>query len=105
MEAAPKADELGLPRIGLRQSKSAFHGFGATGIKLGTAQITGRDLGDELDQLRSMSTRETADVHLRDLLRDRAHELGMGVAEAGDADAGEEVDVAAAVDVDERRAL
>ena len=52
-----------------------------------------------------MSTCKTADMYPGDLLGDRLYEFRVSVAKAGDTDAGEEVEIAAAVDVHEGRTL
>ena len=105
METAPEADDFVASGRGFGEPHRGLDGFGAARVELRAVQITGRELRDQLDQRGAMLRGEAAHVDALELLCHLCHVARMGVAEAGDADAGEKVDVPVAVDVPQHRAF
>ena len=105
MEAAPESQNLVLPGRRLGEPHGRFDGFGAARVQLGAVQVAGRDGGDQLDQVRAVLGGEAPHVHALELARHLGDVARVRVAEARDADPGEQVYVAVAVHVPEHGAL
>ena len=105
VKAAPEPHDL-VPAGGRsREPHGGFDRFRAARIELGAVEVAGRDPGNQLDESGAMLRREAADVHPFELFRHLGDVAGMRVAEARDADAGEQIDIAIAVDVPQDRAF
>ena len=105
MEAAPEADHFGVPGARLRQAQGRLDRLGAARVELAAVQVARSELREQLHQRRAVLRREAPDVNAGDLPLQPGHVLGMGIAEARDTDAGEQVDVAIAIGVVEDGAL
>ena len=105
VEAAPEAHDLVPAGRSFRQPHCRFDGFGAARVQLGAIQITGRESRDQLDERGAVLGREAAHVHALELFRHLGDVARMRVAQARDTDAGQQVDVAVAVDVPENGTL
>ena len=90
---------------GFRQAHRRLDRLGTARVQLRAIEISGREPRDQLDERGAMLRCEAADVHPLQLLRHFGDIAGVRVAEACDAHAGQQVDVAVAIHVPENRAL
>src|SRR5262249_52349159 len=107
VEAAQRADEVRLAREDARQLDRALDGVGAVVDEEGVLEVARSDLAEELrertaERVGQLLARER---HPRELVGDGLDDLGMPDSRAVDAVAAEAVDVGAALEVLERRAL
>ena len=105
VEAAPEADHLVLLRVRLGQADGRLDRLGAAAVELRAAQrrrAPARRAARAAPGARSLVKLPT--VQRSSCACSARDEARVGVAEAGDGDAGEEVEVLVAVDVDQRAA-
>jgi hypothetical protein len=105
VEPAPEADHFRVARARLGEPQRRLNRFGTARVELRAIQVARRELGEQFDERRAMLRGEAADVHSRDLPLHRRDVLGVGVPDARDPHARQEVHVAVAVDVVEDGAL
>ena len=105
VEAAPEAHDLMPAGCGSRQAHRRLDRLGTARVQLRAIEIPGREARDQLDERGAMLRREAADVHALQLLRHLGDIAGMRIPQACHAHAGQEVDVAVAIQVPENRAL
>ena len=105
VEAAPEADHLIFLGHGPREPKRRFDRLGAAAIQMRALQVGGRHLADQLEGLDALARRERPDHQARRLFGNRLGQRRMSVTEAGDRDAGEEIDVGVAVGIGQGRAV
>jgi hypothetical protein len=105
VEAAPEAGDLRAPGVRLGQPHRRLDGLGAAAVELGPVEVAGGEVGDQPDERGAVFRGEAPDVQAGHLPLHGRHVFGMGVPEAGDAHAREQVDVALAVHVVEQGAF
>src|SRR5437867_2575942 len=102
VKSSPEGDHLALARVGLSQADRGLDGFGPAAVELRSAKVPGRDLREELHQGGPVLGREASHMNPRQLPPERLYVARMRIPQAGHADAGQQVDVAIAVDVVEQ---
>jgi hypothetical protein len=107
VEAAERADEVGLPREEASELDGALHRVGAVVDEEGVLQVAGRDLPEKLRERSPQGVQQflAREGHARELVGDRPNDLRVANAGAVDAVPAEAVDVRPARKVPERRAL
>ena len=105
VKAAPETHHLELLGLRARQAQRGFDGLGAAAIEMRALEISRRDFREQLERLGAFRVGERADHQARGLFRERLRQSRMSMAEAGDRDAREEIDVDVAVGIGERRAF
>ena len=99
VEAAPEPDELGLTGVGLGEAERRLDRFRATAVELRAVEITGGDVRNQFDQRGPMLGGEAAHVDARDLPLDGGDVLRVRVAQGGDTDTREQIDIAAPIEI------
>ncbi len=107
VETAQRADEVGLAGVEAGELDRAFDGVGAVVDEEGVLQVARGDLAQQLRQGAAQRVEQllARERHALELVGDGPHDLGVPDAGAVDAVAAEAVDVGAAREVLERRAL
>ena len=102
VEPTPEADDLVLARRRLCQPERRLHRLGAAGEHLDARESRRRQRGEQIEEAGSRLRREAAEGQPLHLLLERLDVVRVAVADAADADAGDEVDVLVTVLVVER---
>src|SRR5438876_3141008 len=102
---SPESHHFVPARGGFREPHRRFDRLRTARVELRAVQVAGREPRDQFHQRRAMLRREAPHVHALQLPRHLGDVARMRIAEARDADAGEQIHVAIAVYVPQYGAL
>ncbi len=103
--AAPEADELELLCDRFGEPEGGLDRLGAAREQLDVGDALRQELADQVEKARAILGREAAEGDAAELLGEASDVVRMGVADAADRDAGDEIQVFVAVDIDDGAAL
>src|SRR5271166_2329447 len=105
MESAPEADDLVVFGFGLGKADGSFDSFCAAAVEVSASQLRGRGLAKQTENFGPLGGGESSYDQAGGLFGQRLRQSGVAVAEGGDRDAGEKVEVGVAVGIGERGAV
>src|SRR5207237_3104543 len=91
VETSPEADDLVVSRVRFGEPDRRLDRFGTARIELGAIELSGRHLGEALQELESVLGREAADGDLADLRLHHRDPARMRMAEGRHRHAREEI--------------
>ena len=105
MEAAPETHHLEFLGGRFRQADGRLNRLRPAAVQLRLGEFTGREGGNQFEELGAVFRRKTADDDFADLGFQRRHQFWMRMPEARDRDTSVEIDIAVAVNVRQGRAF